>query len=103
MRLDHLLSREIRVPAHGGVGALMALRLIARPIVSPRQVGSGAAGNGIAGRFATWQDTETRSSIRLEALCHSSRVKALPALPPDDPVSCRVVCASGEPQAPAGV
>ena len=35
MRLDHLLSREIRVPARGGAGALMALRLIARPIVSP--------------------------------------------------------------------
>ena len=39
MRLDHLLSREIRVPTLGGIGALMAPRLIARSFSHTARLG----------------------------------------------------------------
>ena len=42
MRLDHLLSREIRAPTLGGIGALMAPRLIARSFASPVRWGAPA-------------------------------------------------------------
>jgi hypothetical protein len=40
VRLDHLLSRENRVPTRGGVGALMAPRLIARSFAFPQPGGA---------------------------------------------------------------
>ena len=66
MRLDHLLSRENRVQTHGGVGALMAPRLIARSIASPRQVeraGPGSREHGPEADCDLARNTEPRSDI----------------------------------------
>ena len=67
MRLDHLLSREIRVSTLGGVEALMAPRVdrtVAR--VSPpggaRRRRSARIEAG--GRYATWKEHRTHSDIR---------------------------------------
>ena len=63
MRLDHLLSREIRAPTLGGVGALMAPWLIARSIVPPARWGTRAPATAREIE-ATWRETPFGRPIR---------------------------------------
>jgi hypothetical protein len=58
VRLDHLLSREIRVSAIGEVGALKALRLIARSFMFLRQVGRAGSRKAAGDRSRPGKNTE---------------------------------------------
>src|SRR5205823_2732235 len=65
----------------GGVGALMAPRLIARPIAFPVRWGAPAPATAseVEGDLTRHRNPFDHSST---ALCHSSRVKAQPASRP---------------------
>ena len=66
MRLDHLLSREIRVSILGGIEALMAPTVDRAVDRFPSQVGSAGARKGGGDRSRPGENHRTRSSIRLE-------------------------------------
>ena len=102
MRLDHLLSREIRVSILGGIGALMAPTVDRTVDRFPSQVGSAGARKGNGDRPRPGEITEPVRPSVSTALCHSSRVKAQRALRTEpDPCPARSMIA--RPLAPAGV
>jgi hypothetical protein len=58
VRLDHLLSKEIRVSILGGIEAQMAPRLIARSPASPQPGGARSTPQGVGGRMRPGENTE---------------------------------------------
>ena len=95
MRLDHLLSREIRAPIIGEIGALMAPRLIARSIVSPVKVGGGMDLRVGADRERPWREHRTRSHVRIRFPVTLQSLRAQPRVATEASISDAPACRPG--------